>query len=54
MKVRTARFLAWAGVSIAAAEVIGAFAIGAAAHAIAGSTTAQMTAAAPRRQLIHA
>ena len=33
MKVRTARFLAWGGVAIAAAEVIGAFAIGTAAQA---------------------
>jgi signal transduction histidine kinase len=36
MKVRTARFLAWAGVSIAAAEVIGAFAIGVAANTSSG------------------
>jgi signal transduction histidine kinase len=33
MKVRTARFLAWAGVAISAAEVVGAFAIGAAGNA---------------------
>jgi len=36
MKVRTARFLAWGGVAVSAAEVIGAFAIGVAANASTG------------------
>jgi signal transduction histidine kinase len=40
MKVRTARFVAWAGVAVSAAEVIGAFAIGVAANTSSGGSDA--------------